>query len=144
MRLSYNINQFASKVLSPETGRAMKRIRSIIEKFEDDHGVIDVFSRYSSKDLATSMVALSRLQHASDYYTKKYVQQDKPSERLVTPELDPQLISDMAHYSVFANVAYGWMGSMAISGRFRIGNVQTLTRRTGIKGSYPCCALSLP
>ena len=117
----------------------MKRIRSIIERLEDDHGVIDVFSRYTSRDLVAAVAALSRLQRASDYYAKKYMPQSEPPDKLVTPELDPQLISDLAHYSVFANVAYGWKGSMAISGRFRFGNMQTLIRRTGIKGLCITC-----
>lgn len=37
---------------------------------------------------------------------------------------------------VFANVAYGWKGGMAISGRFRLGNIQTLIKRTGVKGVF--------
>jgi hypothetical protein len=39
---------------------------------------------------------------------------------------------------VFANVAYGWKGGMAISGRFRLGNIQTLMKRTGVQGEFFC------
>jgi hypothetical protein len=39
---------------------AMKTVRQIIEIFPD-HGVIDVFSLYPTKDVIASMLAFSRL-----------------------------------------------------------------------------------
>jgi len=132
------IEEVAAKVLSPETNTAVRRIRTIINGLEPEYGVIDVFSRYPPKDLVSAVLALSRLQHASDYYTASFLPQESSSsisdQQLVTPENNPQLISDLAHYSVFATVAYGWKGSMAVSGRFRVGNIQTLIQRTGMKG----------
>jgi hypothetical protein len=126
--------KFAKKVLSPETNLAVTSVRRILERFEDDHKVVDVFSKYPSKDLVSSFVALSRLQRASRLCTQRreISFNNKRHNNCITAKTNPKLISDLAHYSVFASVAYGWKFGLAFLGRFRIGDKETLARRTGI------------
>lgn len=48
-----------------------------------------------------------------------------------TPLTDAALLSDLAYYSVYASVSYGWKMDLALSGRLHWGDLQALLRRTG-------------
>ena len=43
--------------------------------------------------------------------------------------LTKELIDDLAHYSIFANAAYGWKLRLLLSGKFHYGNLRLLTDR---------------
>lgn len=46
---------------------------------------------------------------------------------------DEQLLNDLAHYSVFANAAYGWKMRLLLSGKLHTGNKKVLIERTGVE-----------
>lgn len=98
-------------------------IRKIIKQFKD-HGVIDVFKEYPTKDIVVSIFALSKLQTATAYYEEK---QATPG-----PEVDPELIQQLAHYSAYASAAYGWKMEVAFRGRLHMGNMQAMLKKTGV------------
>ncbi len=50
--------------MSKESALAVKTIQQIIDNFPN-HGVIDVFSQYPTRDILASIIALSRLQKAA-------------------------------------------------------------------------------
>ena len=99
-------------------------IRSIIKQFKD-HGVVDVFKQYPTKDVVMAIVALGRLQRASAYYDEQV--------KTTSPDIDPSLIQELAYYSLFANAAYGWTMEAAFGGRLHMGNLQTLLKKTCIE-----------
>ena len=120
------IRKIEQKFLSPETARAIKTIQKLLNAFPD-YGVVDLLGLYSPKEVVLSILALSRLQHV--LATRKHV--DGEDEKDET-SIDKSVIEELAYYSIFANVAYGWKGA-AFCGRFHFGNDRALRRRTGIE-----------
>ena len=134
--------------MSKESQNAVKTIRRILRDFPD-HGVVDVFATYPTKDVVASILALSRLQRASAHVqhlnqvTERSSNFDFVSELLLSGDYKAQeegqndlsneveLLSDLAHYAVFANAAYGWKMGI-LSGRVHLGDLETLLRKTGI------------
>jgi hypothetical protein len=99
-------------------------IRRIIEQFED-HGVIDIFKEYAAKDVVGAIVALGKLQSAAAY-------SDDQKEH-TGADIDPKLLQQLAHYSVYATAAYGWTMEVAFRGRLHMGNLRALLQKTGIQ-----------
>ena len=112
--------------------------------------MIDVFSKYPTLDVIISLQALSRLQQSSIEHAKNQVKKKgfdaipiRTATNDDTSNVKPEkgrksfpgkdVISDLAHYSVFASVAYGWKGSLAIMGKFHWGNLKALLKRTNIR-----------
>jgi len=156
------LNTVVSKVCSEETHQALKTIQKILRQFSD-HGVVDVFSMHSTKDILLSTLALSRLQYCYTYTNKHYTTAEKESipesifssisswvdshngdgyddieneinggTPLPRAAIDKDLLSDIAHYAVFANAAYGWKGGLALTGKVHIGDLNSLLTKTGI------------
>ncbi|KAL7491609.1 hypothetical protein ACHAWT_000911 [Skeletonema menzelii] len=122
------IRKIEHKFLSPETARAIKTVQKILAEFPD-YGVVDLFGLYSPKEVVLSILALSRLQHV--IATRK--NEDNEDEEKNETVIDKRVIEELAHYSIFANVAYGWKGA-AFCGRIPFGNNnRALMRRTGIE-----------
>ena len=130
---------------------AMKTIRQIIENFPD-HGVIDVFSLYPTKDVVASILALSRLQRAALYGMDNLMVDEHSrggidflSAALSLPtssdsngdivENEPDLLEDLAHYAAYAHCAYGWKFGL-LSGRLHLGDTRMLRRKTGVKKEH--------
>ena len=100
-------------------------IRKIIKQF-GDHGVVDVFRQYPSKDVVVAVIALSRLQKAALYYAEeRHIFEDKVD--------DPELLENLAHYSKFANAAYGWKMDLAFKGKLHLGDNQAMLKQTGVR-----------
>lgn len=116
--------QLADRLLSTESSRAVKTIRTIISRFPD-HGVVDVFKEYPARDVGVAILALSKLQTASLYYTEEHHFLSKQVN-------DPELLEKLAHYAVFAKAAYGWKYDLAFRGRIHLGDHQALLKQTGI------------
>jgi len=139
-------DELTSKLVSDETSNAFTNIAQIIRE-SGDHGVVDIFKLYSKREVLSSMIALSRLQkvciNSSDTEycinssgTKRTGQQYKNLSFTPSPtkaQLDDRLLSELAHYSAYANAAYGWKGGLALSGKFYLGDLQTLIDKTGVK-----------
>lgn len=161
------LDELASRLLSEETARAVKTIRRILSRFSDDHGIVDVLSLYPARAVASSVLALSRLQRAlaiasgavrrvDDGGIVNYdgVDGEGSAEGTLAPrrstsddegkmagdddnataidDVDPDLLSDLARYAVFANAAYGWKGGLALSGKLHMGDRKALLTKTGI------------
>lgn len=118
------IELIADRLLSPESATAVKMIRTIIKQFKD-HGVVDVFKEYPAKDVVMAIVALGKLQRASARHDEQV--------KAIRSHIDPILIEELAHYSLFANAAYGWTMEAAFGRRLHMGNLQTLLKKTGIE-----------
>jgi hypothetical protein len=75
----------------------------------------------------SSILALSRLQRASQYYAEEH--------QLVAKEFnDPELLEKLARYAVFAKAAYGWKMDLAMRGRLHLGgDSKALLKETGIE-----------
>jgi len=139
------------KVLSSESYRAVKNIRIILK----DSGVVDVFAEYPAKDVAFSLLALSRLQHFkssannlpkasgsgrsshADLDTDTVTEVDNSVTSLLSSSdnddnMEEQLIHDLVHYAVFANASYGWMLGL-LPDRFHWTKFAALSRKTGIQ-----------
>ena len=48
-------------------------------------------------------------------------------------EYEKELLSDLAHYAVFANAAYGWKLGFALSGILHLGDMKALIKKTGVR-----------
>jgi len=113
------VDELATKLLSEDTAKAVKNINNILNKFSD-HGVVDLFQLYSTKDIVMSVLALSRLQRAANESSLRFASNEK-DENGHSVIADMALLSDLAHYAAFANAAYGWKGGLALSGRLHLG-----------------------
>lgn len=110
--------------MSVESATAVKTVRKILMQF-GDHGMVDVFKEYPPRDVVSAILALSRLQKASQYYAEEH--------QLVAKEFnDPELLEKLARYAVFAKAAYGWKMDLAMRGRLHLGDSQALLKETGI------------
>lgn len=130
--------------MSDDSIKAVNTIRTILNTVQSHHGiVIDVFGQYKRRDIIIAVFALSRLQQASHYYEfrrpdegqkEEMHQQNKiPNDFHNILRDEPHLVKDLAHYSIYANAAYGWRMELAFHQRLHFGgNVQALLRRTGI------------
>jgi hypothetical protein len=130
------LDKVIAKVLSQETMDSVKTVRSILSDFHKEHGVVDVFGKYSTYDVLASIIALSRLQ-AIVIAHERSLQKDwieiTPRESKGESEVDSVLLQDLSHYSVFAQAAYGWPMDLALRRRLHLGgNSQALVRLTGI------------
>ncbi len=111
------------KFLSEGTRKALKTIYKIIGSFEE-YGVVNLLGLYSPKDVIWSVMALSRLQRV----LAREIDNDTNSNTAI----DKNMLEELAHYSIFANAAYGWRGQFAFFGRLHFGDINALVKRTGI------------
>mmetsp|Transcript_23876 Transcript_23876/g.36106 ORF Transcript_23876/g.36106 Transcript_23876/m.36106 type:complete len:402 (+) Transcript_23876:553-1758(+) len=118
------LDQVTEKFLSSESVGAIKAIRKMITQLKE-HGVVDIFRDYSTKDIVSSFLALFKLQQAAAYYGEQ--------KRTEGHSVNKKLLQRLAYYSVFANAAYGWKMEAASNGKLDRGNLRTLVRKTGIK-----------
>jgi len=150
-----NIIQLSDRLLGDETASALKTIRTILENMED-HGIVDIFEKYSAKDIAASFYALYRLQGASKQYQSLYIDKHQ-----YPPDLE-HILEDLSHYVVYASgtqklvslrrfdemwnsieprlahmpdlaAAYGWKMDLAFKGKLHLGDEQALIRKTNIE-----------
>ena len=117
----------------------MKTIRSILDDFPD-HGVVDLFAIYPTKDVVASILALSRLQRASSTYAQSQMKHRKTADsdsRHKQNDLTKEVgsLSEIAHYAVFAHAAYGWKMGL-LSGELHMGDLQALMGKTGINDRH--------
>lgn len=119
------IIQLSTRLLSMESATAVKTVRTILTQF-GDHGVVDVFKEYPTRDVVASILALSRLQKASQYYAEEH--------QLIAKEFDdPELLEKLARYAVFAKAAYGYKMELMMRGRLHLGgDFQALLKETGL------------
>lgn len=118
--------QLASRLMSKESSTAIKSIRKILTNVEA-HGVVDSFSRFPNPEVWASVYALSRLQRAARLHDRRHQKQSFPVVH------NRELLRNLAHYAVYANVAYGWKMDLAFRRRLHLGgDIQALLRRTGI------------
>jgi hypothetical protein len=114
--------------VSHETIAAAKTIRSILASV-DDHGVIDVFSKYPTQDLLASVFALSRIQSACRQFEKSNFDRDIDDNSCLP---DEDLVDDLLYYAPFATAAYGWKMDLATAGRIHRGDRNALVKMTKI------------
>eukprot|EP00542_Grammatophora_oceanica_P002584 CAMPEP_0194070340 /NCGR_PEP_ID=MMETSP0009_2-20130614/88130_1 /TAXON_ID=210454 /ORGANISM="Grammatophora oceanica, Strain CCMP 410" /LENGTH=615 /DNA_ID=CAMNT_0038723605 /DNA_START=271 /DNA_END=2118 /DNA_ORIENTATION=+ len=144
------VESLATRLLSPESARAVKSVRSVITQLSSHHGVENVFRKYPPKDLVYAILALGKLQRAAEQYRKiedldyYYPQKvDSTSKRKRSTRIkksssfkefkDMELLKEIAYFAVYANAAYGWTLDLALSGRVNLGDLETLLKRTGLK-----------
>jgi hypothetical protein len=129
------VRKMEQQFLSKETARRIKTIKRILVSFPD-YGVVDLFGLYSPKEVVLSIVALSRLQHVLETRNNMSDNDDDDKDTLEKKKnetaIDNDILDELAHYCVFANVAYGWIPGVAFCGRFHFGNERALIRRTNI------------
>ncbi len=131
------VRKMEQQFLSPETARRIKTIKIILASFPD-YGVVDLFGLYSPKEVVLSIVALSRLQHVLETRNNMSDDDDDDDDKDSLEKkknetaIDKNILEELAHYCVFANVAYGWIPGVAFCGRFHFGNERALIRRTNI------------
>jgi len=128
--------------LSAESARAVKNVRTIIQSFPD-HGVVDVFKEYPARDVIFSILALSKLQRAVAHYDKleqeaaaaaaAVINKQKTTTSSSTHRIPQQLLFELAHYSIYANAAYGWTLDLAFKRKFHRNDLQTLIQSTGVQ-----------
>lgn len=134
----YVRTQLAMRLFSRESVEAVKTIRSILQNFHNEHGVVDIFHRgYKTHDIIFSVYALSRLQSAAMVYEQQQQRRREESSPAFDSQNDPadrQLLQDLAHYVVYANAVYGWKMDLALRLRLHVGgDIQALLRRTGVQ-----------
>jgi hypothetical protein len=112
--------------MSTESLRAARTVKKILTSVHD-HGVVDVFSNYTTQELIASIYTLSRLQKACQLYERNQILQSPspiPTTRL--------LLEDLTHYAPFATAAYGWTMDLATGGRWHRGDIQALIKITKV------------
>jgi hypothetical protein len=114
--------------LSEESALAVKKIRDMLANMED-HGIVDVFSKFTSQEIAASLYALYRLQRAAIRY--EACREDREPDR--HPEDLMQVLEDLSHYVVYATAAYGWKMDLAFQRKLHLGDEQALLSKTGIE-----------
>lgn len=117
--------QLVARLLKSDTIAAMKTVQTIFESAQD-HGVIDVFKRYTTQELVSALYALSRLQATSDSYSSKQIEEFPLCQ-------DEALLDELCHYAPFACAAYGWELDLVTAGRFHRGDLHALTRITKVQ-----------
>jgi len=108
----------------------MKSVWTLMSNVSD-HGIVDVFATYPARDVAASILAFSRLQHVSQFQ----IDDENPRSILETQRFlrqERELIDELAHYAVFAGVAYGWKLHLLLKQQLHIGDAEALSQRTGI------------
>lgn len=151
------IKTLASSLLSEDSARAVKSVRLVLTKFTEN-GVKDIFSLYPTKDIVLSAVALSRLQRASSLFAENMEKKLNVTKKKGSIsefffsffgftsnnvrgsidtnkglEYEKELLSDLSHYAVFANAAYGWKLGFALSGILHLGDMKALIKKTGVR-----------
>ena len=111
--------------MSKESIKAARSIQRILESVED-HGVVDVFSKYPTQELLASTYALSRLQAVSQAYDR----QQYYDGQIVK---DEKLLEALAYYAPYASAAYGWTLDLATAGNLHFGDLQALIKSTSIR-----------
>lgn len=112
--------------MSKESSRAIKSIRKILTNAQAHGLVVDSLSKFRYQEVWASAYALSRLQRAAKLY-------DYRTRRPFPKVENRELLENLAHYAVFANVAYGWKMDLAFRRRLHLGgDLQALLRRTGV------------
>ena len=155
LRLFSPTPKIADRLLSKESATAVKTIRKIINDFPD-HGVVDIFSLYSAKELVAAILALSRLQRAAIYATENNILNDDDDEEYISSidllsaalgfknndeinndeEIyEKSLLADLAHYSIYAHCAYGWKFGL-LSGKLHLGDKAMLKKKIGIEKKH--------
>jgi hypothetical protein len=126
-------SQLAVRVVKSDTISAVKTIHTILESV-DDHGVVDVFKKYSPQELIAAIYALSRLQAVSEFHNDTtYGESGTFHPMRDFPLLDDdELLEDLYHYASFASAAYGWWLDLATAGRFHYGDLAAVLRMTKI------------
>lgn len=123
----------------------------MLASVEDDHGVIDIFSRYAAPDIIASIHALSRLQAACHEYDlaelekrrqrQKEMRQsnngkeahvDNDDESSPSSSSSLLLLNDLVRYVPYASAAYGWTLDLATAGRLHRGDLRALVKMTQI------------
>jgi len=97
-----------------------------------DHGIIDVFATYPARDVAASILAFSRLQQYKMDNSNVNSSNCQMIETQQFLKQEQALIDDLAHYAVFAGVAYGWKLHLLLKQQLHLGDTEALTQRTGI------------
>ena len=117
-------------MFSKESVEVVKTIQTILSNVHTEHGVVDVFGKYRTIDVLTSIVAFSRLQRIVVPYERSL-----RTERNVEQcnDVDLNLVNELAHYAKYAHAAYGWTLDLALRWKVHFGgNNQALVRMTGI------------
>lgn len=126
-------NQLAARIVQSDTVAAIKAIQEILDSV-DDHGVIDVFKRYPTKELVAAIYALSRLQAASEFHLGQIAKRRKFGPLKDFPRLEEnELLDELCHYAPFASAAYGWKLDLATAGRIHRGDSNAVVKMTKIQ-----------
>jgi hypothetical protein len=110
-----------------DTMAAARTVRRILASV-DDHGVIDVISKYEPQELIASIYALSRIQAACQRYNRSNSLPGNGEDGFPTEDL----LDDLNHYAPYATAAYGWKMDLATAGRLHRGDLQALVKMTKI------------
>jgi len=136
-------------LFSQEGVDAFRRVRDSLEHLEDEHGVVDVFSKHRKIDIAASLLALGRLQTVaaiaaqdnggnsttSEASSASLSSSSSSSYSLSSCPLvdDADFIEDLAYYAVFADAAYGWKMDLVMRRRLSLrGDLHSVLRTTKI------------
>lgn len=124
-------------MMGPKSLKAVSNVKTLITSFPD-HGVIDVFKLYPIRDVLSSILILAKLQwivkHHEDQDAAKQQAEQKSlgGESHIEEHPSPELLQKLAHYSAYANAAYGWRFDLALKGRVQKNDLATLLKSTGI------------
>lgn len=125
-------------MFSQESMQVIQAIQSILSNFHTEHGVVDVFGKYRTMDVLTSIVAFRRLQRVVIPPERSVMETTARRRRRRTTvaridDVDAALVEELAHYANYAHAVYGWTLDLALRWQWHGGgNHQTLIRLTGI------------
>ena len=119
----------SNRWLSRKTRTAIRTILDIIRRFKD-HGVIDIFKKYSQAQIFWSLVAYGGLQRAIhtenlwQYYHADNATADDSNFMAHEEVDDAELLETLQHYSVYASAVYGWKLGYAMRGTTILGKLR--------------------
>jgi predicted esterase len=106
-----------------ESALAYQLIRELLRNTHE-YGIVDVFSKYRHRVIWQSMTLLRTVHKAARMYCIHQLSSD--------PISDKAWVEEIAHYAVYASVAYGWKMDF-LRGGLRFNDLDILSHRTGVQ-----------
>ncbi|KAL7581610.1 hypothetical protein ACA910_022165 [Epithemia clementina (nom. ined.)] len=120
-------DRIASRIITGRSRSAILTIIEIIQSFED-HGVVDLFGKYSQPQIFLSIVAYSGFQKTfereglAEHYHSDITYPPRDIVKKGNDD-DAALLNNLAHYASYASAAYGWKLGFAMKGTSLLGKI---------------------
>ena len=127
------LTPLSKALLSSSSAEAVNDIIHTLATSNSTRQVRELFQEHDHSTILQSTRCLSALQRLYPRQSAKVVEQGSPSP-------PPGIQSDIAHYSVYSNAAYGWKGSLFFRRHIHRSDVSAICGATGLSRGDVICA----